>query len=46
MDEFEAMLFEGRDGVEGEFVVGGDELGGARDGHGGEGLVGFEEVFL
>lgn len=40
------MLLEGRDGVEDEFVVGGDYLGGAGDGHGGEGFVGFEEVLF
>lgn len=45
MDEFVGMLFEGRNGVEGELVVGGDLDGGAGDDHGREGFVGAEEVF-
>ena len=39
------MLFERRDGVEGEFLVGGHLHGGAGDDHGREGFVGAEEVF-
>lgn len=39
------MLFERRDGVEGEFLVGGHLHGGAGDDHGREGFVSAEEVF-
>jgi hypothetical protein len=39
------VLLEGRDGKKVEFVVGGELVGGARDNHGGQLFVGFEEVF-
>lgn len=44
MDELLTVLFEGRNSVEREFVILGNSSAGARDGHGGEGFVGFEEV--
>lgn len=43
--ELLAVFLEGGDGVEGEFVVRGDLLGGAGDDEGGDGFVGADEVF-
>lgn len=44
MHELLAVFLEGGDGVEGEFVVGGDLLRGAGDDEGGDGFVGAEEI--
>ena len=45
MDKFLTVLFEGRNGVEREFVILGNLSPRARDGHRGEGFVRLEEVF-